>query len=65
MLDIIIYPCIIAAPYQGALNLDCLDLFASAFTKDSAKYVPIEQIRARMTITKVNLARNLNSLKRY
>ena len=37
--------------------------FASAFTKDSAKHVPMERIRARMTIAKVNLARNLNSLK--
>ena len=37
--------------------------FASAFTKDSAKHVPTERIRARMTIAKVNLARNLNSLK--
>ena len=37
--------------------------FASAFTKDNAKFMPIRQIRARMTISEVKLARNLNSLK--
>ena len=37
--------------------------FASTFTKDNAKYMPIERIRARMTIAEVKLARNLNSLK--
>lgn len=43
-------------------ELDGSRLLAT-FTKDSAKYVPIERIRAKMTIAKVNLARNLNSLK--
>ena len=37
--------------------------FASAFTKDNASCVPMERIRARMTISEVKLARNLNSLK--
>jgi len=37
--------------------------FASAFTKDNASYVPMERIRARMTIAEVKLARNLNSVK--
>ena len=37
--------------------------FASAFTNHDASSVPIQEISAKMSLRKDNLARNLNSVK--